>query len=52
MTPNKETTTFNDAPEDFENNLKTILISGIMELTEQKQIELWKELSERGIIKL
>ncbi len=52
MTPNRETTTYNDAPENFENNLRTVLISGIMELSEQKQIKLWKELSERGIIKL
>lgn len=49
MTPTTNTVeiTFNDAPEDFRNKLKCV----IMELPEHKQIALWKDLCNIGIIK-
>ena len=38
-----------DAPDDME--LKNILISAIMDLSQEKQSKLWKELQDCGIIK-
>ena len=45
----KEQLHIDDAPDDME--LKNILISAIMGLSQEKQDELWKELQDCGIIK-
>ncbi len=50
MTPNRETTTYNDAPENFENNLRTVLISGIMELSNEDCKEIIAFLKERNML--
>lgn len=47
-----EKITYDDAPDTFESELKNTIISDIMKLEERKQIELWKELCERGFIRL
>lgn len=45
----KEQLHIDDAPDDME--LKNVLISAIMGLSQEKQDELWKELQYCGIIK-
>ena len=45
----KEQLQIEAAPDDME--LKNILISAIMGLSQEKQDELWKELQDCGIIK-
>lgn len=47
-----EKITYDDAPDKFESELKNTIISDIMKLEEREQIELWKELYERGFIRL